>query len=105
MIAHTLNTKYEFSRKQALWLISRYLRFLPEIKKNILKDMIEMKLIEKVSRDNLRVINLEKSKDIEVSLLGKIVKPESKPGKLTSMILYLFLFTALIKHLVRGFHL
>lgn len=62
------------TRKKALFIISNYLRFVPKLRKEILEDMIKWKLLKKINRDRIKVINLDKSKEIDTSLLIKIIE-------------------------------
>ena len=62
------------TRKQALYIISRYLKFIIILKEEILRDMIELKLLERVNRDNLKIINQEKSEIIESGVLIKLIE-------------------------------
>jgi hypothetical protein len=82
-------------RKQALWIISRYFKFVPIIKKRILRDMIELKLLERVSRDKIKIINEHKSKEIDGEVFIKIIEAGRKGyvfifGLISSFIIGMF---------------
>jgi len=59
----------EISRKEALNVISKFMYLPKPIRKNILRKMIELKLLEIISRDNLKIINIKKSEGIEDKIL------------------------------------
>ena len=69
------------NRKQALWIISRYLKFMPKMKHIVLDEMIKMKLVERVNRDKVKIINEEKSNNIDGELLIKIIEAGNR-GKI-----------------------
>lgn len=53
------------TRKQALYVISRYLKFIPKrIRKDVLNDMVVLELLAIENRDKMRIINIKKSEDI-----------------------------------------
>jgi len=64
MLKHC-NLSKEISRKEALFVISRHLALPNTVRKNILRKMIELKLLEVINRDNVKIINPNKSKGIE----------------------------------------
>lgn len=69
-------------RKKALHIISRYLKFIPKLKNNILDDMVELKLLEQLNVHNYRIINEKQSETIDSELLLKIAESgmEKKNG-------------------------
>ena len=62
------------TRKQALYIISRYLKFAPILKKEVLNDMLKYKLLERVNRDVIKIINDDKSAVIDNAILIKIIE-------------------------------
>jgi hypothetical protein len=73
------------SRKEALFIISRHFKFANTINKNlrddlekiirksILSNMIKSNLLERVSRDKIKIINPEKSANVNMELLLKLI--------------------------------
>lgn len=65
------------TRKHALWIISRYFKFVKKpMKEAILEDMIKLKLIKPVDRYRMQLINYDKSdpKNIDSGILLKILE-------------------------------
>lgn len=67
------------TKKQAHYVIGKYIRwFTPYIKKDLLREMVGMQLLEWVNRDKLRIIHLEKSQHISSGLLLTIMESVEK---------------------------
>jgi len=64
----------ELTRKQVLYIIGRYFRFAPIFKKEVLKDMFRYRLLERKSRDSVRIINREKSEGLDSGIILKIIE-------------------------------
>lgn len=65
------------TRKRALWYISKYLcNFAPMMKKEILNEMIQLKLLKEKGRYWVKIINFDKSapENIDSGLLLKILE-------------------------------
>ena len=70
--------RFEITRKQALHLIGMHFRFIPDMKKKVLEDMISMGLLERRNRDWYKVINPEKSDTLDAGILLKVMESGEK---------------------------
>jgi len=71
------NPRTKILRKEALYIISRYLKTTPKgMKEEILRDMINMNLLKRLSRDRVEIINHNKSDplNIDSGILVKIIE-------------------------------
>lgn len=85
MIEYTRKYDYNIKKKQVFYIISRQCRFSPKSNKKIIDDLrditvlsiynelLKYKLLERVNRDNLRVINIQLGESIDRSLISEIV--------------------------------
>ena len=68
-------------RKKALWCISRYQRYTKDLVEDMLRDMIRFELLKKHNRHNLKIINIEKSEDIDRGVFLKIIESGEKQNE------------------------
>ena len=79
-------------RKQALFIISRYFKFIPNLKKEVLNDMVELELIVRVNRDKIKVVNHELSEDLDAGLIAKILESGMRQKSLFVASVFLSIF-------------
>lgn len=73
---------FTITRKEALFIVSRYFGRLPkEVRKGIIKDMLELKLLRdmKARPRRYEIINLEKSSHIDAIILFRVIQGYQNP--------------------------
>lgn len=80
LIPYTDDNKI-IERKRAEWVISRYLKVIPGVKKEVIKDLIDMRLLKRIDRYKLQIINEELCLQLDPTYFLKSWKAKNSYGK------------------------
>lgn len=69
------------SRKRAIWIISKYFHFIKGLKIKALDDMVGLKLIQRIDRQKIKIINPERSEMVDKGVFLTIIESGDKIAK------------------------